>query len=64
MTHKPLKYYKGNTLKQLRAFCAVARTGKMTDAADELFLSQSAIRSTNPADTRWKKITGPGDTTG
>lgn len=37
------KYYKGNTLKQLRAFCAVARTGKMTDAADELFLSQSAI---------------------
>lgn len=43
MTHKPLKYYKGNTLKQLRAFCAVARTGKMIDAADELFLSQSAI---------------------
>ncbi|MFC1776608.1 LysR family transcriptional regulator [Pseudomonadota bacterium] len=43
MTHKPLKYYKGNTLKQLRAFCSVARTGKMTDAADELFLSQSAI---------------------
>ena len=37
------KYYKGNTLKQLRAFCAVARTGKMTDAADELFISQSAI---------------------
>ena len=43
MKHKPLKYYKGNTLKQLRAFCSVARTGKMTDAADELFLSQSAI---------------------
>lgn len=36
-------YYKGNTLKQLRAFCAAARTGKMKDAADELFLSQSAI---------------------
>jgi len=36
-------YYKGNTLKQLKAFVAVARTGKMTDAADELFLSQSAI---------------------
>lgn len=36
-------YYKGNTLKQLRAFCAVARNGKMTDAADELFLSQSAV---------------------
>jgi DNA-binding transcriptional LysR family regulator len=36
-------YYKGSTLKQLRAFCAVARTNKMTEAADELFLSQSAI---------------------
>lgn len=36
-------YYKGNTLKQLKAFCTVARTGKMTDAATELFLSQSAI---------------------
>ena len=36
-------HYKGNTLKQLRAFCAVARNGKMVAAADELFLSQSAI---------------------
>jgi len=36
-------YYKGNPLKQLRAFCAVARNGKMVAAADELFLSQSAI---------------------
>lgn len=43
MKQNVTKYYKGNTLKQLRAFCAVARTGKMTDAADELFLSQSAI---------------------
>jgi DNA-binding transcriptional LysR family regulator len=43
MTHKPLKYYKGNTLKKLRAFCCVARTGKMTEAAEELFLSQSAV---------------------
>jgi len=43
MQRKSVKYYKGNTLKQLRAFCSVARTGKMTDAADELFLSQSAI---------------------
>ena len=43
MKHKPIQYYKGNTLKQLRAFCSVARTGKMTDAADEMFLSQSAI---------------------
>lgn len=40
-THR--NYYRGNPLKQLRAFCAVARTGKMTDAAEELFLSQSAI---------------------
>jgi DNA-binding transcriptional LysR family regulator len=36
-------YYKGNPLKQLRAFCAVARNGKMVSAAQELFLSQSAI---------------------
>ena len=43
MEQKATKYYKGNTLKQLRAFCTVARTGKMTDAADELFISQSAI---------------------
>lgn len=43
MKNKTVKYYKGNTLKQLRAFCSVARTGKMTDTADELFLSQSAI---------------------
>ena len=43
MKNKATKYYKGSTLKQLRAFCVVARTGKMTDAADELFVSQSAI---------------------
>ncbi len=43
LKHKATKYYKGNTLKQLRAFCTVARTGKMTDAADVLFISQSAI---------------------
>lgn len=36
-------YYKGNPLKQLRAFCAVARNGSMTDAAEELYLSQSAV---------------------
>lgn len=41
--HTSRYYYKGSTLKQLKAFCAVARTGKMTDAADELFLSQSAV---------------------
>ena len=43
MIEKVTKYYKGNTLKQLRAFCTVARAGKMTDAADQLFTSQSAI---------------------
>lgn len=39
----PRFYYKGNQLKQLRAFCAVAKSGKMTDAAEELFLSQPAV---------------------
>jgi DNA-binding transcriptional LysR family regulator len=39
----PRFYYKGNQLKQLRAFCAVAKNGKMTDAAEELYLSQPAI---------------------
>lgn len=43
MAKTPRFYYKGNPLKQLRAFCAVARTGKMTDAAKQLFLSQSAV---------------------
>ena len=43
MDKNPRYYYKGNPLKQLRAFCAVARTGTMTMAASELFLSQSAI---------------------
>ena len=42
--NKPQRfYYKGNQLKQLKAFCAVAKTGKMTDAAEQLFLSQPAI---------------------
>ena len=36
-------YYKGNQLKQLRAFCAVAKSGKMTEAAETLFLSQPSI---------------------
>ncbi len=40
---QPRFYYKGNQLKQLKAFCAVAKSGKMTDAAEELFLSQPAI---------------------
>jgi len=44
LNDKPQRfYYKGNQLKQLRAFCAVAKSGKMTDAAEQLFLSQPAI---------------------
>jgi DNA-binding transcriptional LysR family regulator len=39
----PRFYYKGNQQNQLRAFCAVAKSGKMTDAAEQLFLSQPAI---------------------
>ncbi len=40
---EPRFYYKGNQLKQLRAFCAVAHHGTMSLAAEQLFVSQSAI---------------------
>lgn len=36
-------YYKGSTLKQLRAFCQIARLGSITRAAEVLFLSQPAV---------------------
>jgi DNA-binding transcriptional LysR family regulator len=36
-------YYKQNRLKQLRAFCFAARTGSISLAAEELFLSQPSV---------------------
>ena len=36
-------YYKQNRLKQLRAFCAAARTGSVSQAAETLFLSQPTV---------------------
>jgi len=36
-------YYKQNRLKQLRAFCFAARTGSISMAAEELFLSQPSV---------------------
>jgi len=36
-------YYKGNRLKQLRAFCYTAKLGTLSRAAEALFLSQPSI---------------------
>jgi DNA-binding transcriptional LysR family regulator len=36
-------YYKGNRIKQLRAFCALVKFGSLTRAAESLFLSQPAV---------------------
>lgn len=36
-------YYKQNRLKQLRAFCFAARSGSISLAAEELFLSQPSV---------------------
>ena len=43
MAQTPSFYYKQNRLKQLRAFCAATRTGSITEAAEELFLSQPTV---------------------
>lgn len=39
----PRFYYKGNRLKQLRAFCALVKFGTLARAAESLFLSQPAV---------------------
>jgi DNA-binding transcriptional LysR family regulator len=43
MTAESAMYYKQNRLKQLRAFCFTARTGNISEAADQLFLSQPSV---------------------
>lgn len=43
MPDTPPLYYKQNRLKQLRAFCFTARTGSVSEAASELFLSQPSV---------------------
>lgn len=39
----PRFYYKGNRIKQLRAFCAVAKLGSIARGAESLFLSQPSV---------------------
>ena len=39
----PRFYYKGNRIKQLRAFCAVAKLGSVARGAESLFLSQPSV---------------------
>jgi len=36
-------YYKQNRLKQLRAFCFAARDGRISRAAEQLYLSQPSV---------------------
>ena len=42
-TRTPRFYYKGNRVKQLRAFCYTVKLGTLTRAAEALFLSQPSI---------------------
>ncbi len=43
MSKLPAMYYKQNRLKQLRAFCHACRTGSVSEAAEQLFLSQPTV---------------------
>ena len=43
MTKSNSIYYKQNRLKQLRAFCHASRTGNISEAAEQLFLSQPTV---------------------
>ncbi len=43
MKPKAASYYKQNRLKQLRAFCYAAKTGSISRAADQLYLSQPSV---------------------
>jgi len=43
MTSPAPVYYKRNRLKQLRAFCYTAKTGSVSRAAEQLYLSQPSV---------------------
>lgn len=43
MSKTPVIYYKQNRMKQLRAFCHASRTGSISEAAEQLFLSQPTV---------------------
>ena len=43
MKPKAASYYKQNRLKQLRAFCHTAKTGSISRAAEQLYLSQPSV---------------------
>ncbi|MCY3767860.1 MAG: LysR family transcriptional regulator [Gammaproteobacteria bacterium] len=43
MKPKAASYYKQNRLKQLRAFCYTSKTGSISRAAEQLYLSQPSV---------------------